>query len=506
QESTVQLASPKASFSQSKYDVSNAIDGNPKTGWAIAPKFKSAHWAEFQLSTPISLTKGETLSAAMHQHFGRGRVIGRPKVSFRIGPTEASHLDDDTIELLLNEEPLTKKQMAKLREAYVESNPALARVEKQISRLQSELEKIRAPSTLVMVELEQPRESYIMMRGDYLAKGDAVKPATPGSLHPMNPELPPNRLGLAYWLTDRSNPLMARVTVNRFWLQLFGRGIVSTPEDFGTQSDDPSHPELLDWLALEFQNQDWSVKSLIKQIVMSATFRQDSAVSDSLLRLDPENRLLGRGPRFRMPAEMIRDNALSIAGLLSDRSDGPPIMPYQPEGIWKAVGRGQPKWQEAVDADRFRRGIYVVWKRAAPYPSFVTFDAPDRASCTVRRPRTNTPMQALVLMNDQAYAEAAVGLAQRMIRDRPSEDPVATASFGFELATAQAPSRRVVDVLLDVYRSELSRIEAKPDLIKQRCELLPKAYRDSSAPSKELAAWFAVASVLLNLDMTITVN
>ncbi|MEM6470652.1 MAG: PSD1 and planctomycete cytochrome C domain-containing protein [Planctomycetota bacterium] len=503
---TLALTKPTASFSQAKYDVSGAIDGDSKSAWAIAPKFTSAHWAEFQLVSPLVVADGETLVASLDQHYGNGRVIGRPKISLRLGPQAAQFLDDRTIDLLLREQSLTDDELNELRKAYVESNPKLAKVEGEIAKLNKRINQIRPNTTLVMVEMEQPRETFVMMRGDYLAKGETVSPGTPASLHPMDPELPNNRLGLARWITDEANPLLARVTVNRFWMQIFGRGIVATPEDFGTQSEAPTHPELLDWLAIEFQSGNWSAKRLIKSIVMSETFRQHSAVSDRLLELDPENRLLGRGPRFRMSAEMIRDNALSVAGLLSDDSMGPPIMPYQPDGIWKAVGRGQPKWIEAVSRDRFRRGIYVVWKRSAPYPSFVTFDAPDRASCTVKRPRTNTPLQALVLLNDKAYAEAAMGLAARMRRECSSNDPESIAAFGYELATARESTPKINRVLVDLFYREADRLNEAPQLVRQRVGLLANPYLDSKASPEELAAWFSVASVLLNLDATITVN
>ena len=212
------------------------------------------------------------------------------------------------------------------------------------------------------------------------------------------------------------------MTVNRWWAELFGTGIVNTPEDFGTQGEDPSHPALLDWLASELISSGWSMKHIHKQIVMSQTFQQSSQLTAELLEADPENRLLARGPRFRLPAELIRDNALAISGLLSTKMYGPPIMPYQPDDIWRSVGRNQPKWVAAENEDRFRRGVYVIWKRAAPYPSFTNFDAPDRGSCTVNRSRSNTPLQALTMLNDPAYAEMALALADRVLFECPSSD------------------------------------------------------------------------------------
>lgn len=495
----------KASFEQAKYGVSNAVDGDPRTGWAIAPKFKDEHWAELRIADPVKLDNDQKLIVSLDQHFGRGRVMGRVKVSLLIGPFETADLTDDVVALLSQEKKLTKKQLKTLEDFYAGANPEIASLDQKIRATKAAIKKTSPPTTLVMVE-EEPRETFVMERGDYLAQGEAVEPGTPDSLHPLDESLPKNRLGLAQWIVDPANPLMARVTVNRFWMEIFGRGLVTTPEDFGTQSESPSHPKLLDWLAVEFQANGWSVKQLLKTIVMSSTFRQGSRVTSELLERDPANELLARGPRFRLPAETVRDNALAISGLLSDSAGGPPVMPYQPTGIWKAVGRNQPKWQAAVDDDRYRRGLYVVWKRSAPYPSFVTFDAPDRASCTVRRPRTNTPLQALVLLNDRAYAEAAVGLAVRMMQESPSSDVSTIATTGYRMATAQQPSDRAVSVLVDLYESEREQLMADPTLATARVDVLPKSFRDDRLEAVELGAWFAVASTLLNLDATISLQ
>lgn len=502
---SVDLCNASASFSQANYDVGKAIDDDQKTGWAIAPQFTDSHWAEFQLTEPIQIQPGESLTVTLQQNYGRGRITGRPKISFLVGPEESAGITDEIAELLLREAPLKPGELKTLRDLHRSRNTVVTKLDQSIKKTEKKLDEIKPPSTLVMVEMEQPRKTFVMERGDYLAPGQPVSPGTPSSLHPFDDAWPKNRLGLAKWITDRNNPLLARVTVNRFWMHVFGKGIVATPEDFGTQADMPSHPELLDWLANDFQNHR-SVKQLLKTLVMSATFRQTSRVSDELLALDPDNRLLGRGARFRMPAEMIRDNALRIAGLLSEASGGEPVMPYQPDGIWKAVGRGQPKWKAAEDERRFRRGLYVVWKRGAPYPSFVTFDAPDRASCTVGRPTTNTPLQALVLLNDRVYAEASLALASRMIRECDSQNPRDVAALGYELACARSASDPTLDVLVQIYLDEKQRLADSPQDIEARLELLPKVFRDTESPAIELAAWFAVASTLLNLDVTITQN
>lgn len=502
----VALGGAKASFSQSRYGVEQAVDGDPKTGWAIAPKFKQAHWATFQTREPVVLLSNQELVVRLDQHFGTGRVIGRPKISFLFGNPETAGITDEIAALLTKEKPLTRRETKKLRTFFRDQNPAAVEIRRQQKSLEASIKKIEPPTTLVMVEKETPRETFMMKRGDYLSPGDRVSAGTPESLHPVDPNLPPNRLTLAKWLVDPANPLIARVTVNRFWAELFGRGLVSTPEDFGTQSEYPSHPELLDWLAVEFQQSGWSIKQIMKTIVMSATFQQQSGVSEALQSADPDNILLARGPRFRLSAEAIRDNALHVSGLLSLRAGGEPIMPYQPGGIWRAVGRNQPTWNAAEDEARFRRGLYVVWKRGAPYPSFVTFDAPDRSACTVQRPKTNTPLQALVLLNDRVYAETAVGLAQRMMIEAGSEDPRDIARTAYRLVTGRRASEKTSNLLVTLYREEKQQISQSPALIEQRLGVLPQSFRNPDLSPLEIASWYAIASALLNLDQTITLN
>lgn len=502
----IDLVDAKASFSQSKFDVAQAVDGDPDTAWAVAPQFKKDHWAEFRTLEAINASAGESLVVTLDQHYGSGRVIGRPKISFLVGSADTASLPEEIATLLRSEKPLNGKQRKTVRKYFDSRNPALAAIEKEIAATQKKLDAVKPASTLVMVEMGEPRETHVMLRGDYQALGEQVKPGTPENLHPLDRALPPNRLGFAQWLVERDNPLLARVTVNRFWNEIFGRGIVSTVEDLGTQCEPPTHPQLLDWLSVEFQDNGWSVKELLKTIVTSSTFRQSSAYRDDLLERDAENTLLARGPRYRMTAEAIRDNGLAVCGLLAQESVGEPIMPYQPDGLWRAVGRNQPKWNAANDDDRFRRGLYVLWKRGAPYPSFVTFDAPDRAACTVKRPRTNTPLQALVLLNDRAYAEMAVALAQRMLKEAPSSDDRSIAAYGYRLATGREASDATVDILTQVAAEEAEIVAADEKLAKSRLAVLPAAYRDKSLADEVVAKWFAVANVLLNLDETITVN
>ncbi|MEL6898129.1 MAG: DUF1553 domain-containing protein, partial [Planctomycetota bacterium] len=495
----IPLTDAKASFSQKGYEVDKAIDGPQKTGWAIAPEFDRDHWAEFQLVTPVTLHGSQSLRVVLNQKFGRGRVIGRPKISFLTGPTDTVGLTDEIVDLL-SRDSLNPKQQQRLQSFFRKRNPKLRSLRSDIQTWQTQIAAISPASTLVMVEMKSPRETRLMQRGNYLSPGDSVLPTTPRVLHPMDESLPRNRLGLAKWLVDPQNPLLARVTVNRLWAQVFGKALVTTQEDFGTQSEPPSHPSLLDWLASEFMRSGWSIKHMLRLMVHSQTFQQSSRFTNEQLDRDPENRWWSHGPRYRLPAETIRDNALAISGLLSHRAGGPPIMPYQPDGLWRAVGRNQPTWKASLDDDRFRRGLYVVLKRGAPYPSFTTFDAPDRASCTVKRSRTNTPLQALVLMNDRSFAEAAMGFAARIVQ-HPWPEPMDQRRIenAYRMATGRDASQRTTTLLMRLLEQQRRLLEQQPDLAKQRLSLMPKGFLQPDLDRDELAAWFALTSVLLNL-------
>ena len=256
---------------------------------------------------------------------------------------------------------------------------------------------------------DKRRVTHLMHKGNYLDPGPAVEPGVPAAFPPLPEGAPRDRLGLARWLVDPENPLTARVAVNRFWAQLFGVGLVETEEDFGTQGEPPSHPELLDWLAREYVRSGWDTKALLRLIVTSATYRQSSKVRPELQAKDPRNRLLARAPRYRLEAEMVRDQALALSGLLSHQVGGPSVYPPQPDGLWQAAFNGQRTWATSMGDDRYRRALYTFWRRTTPYPSMSTFDAPSRELCTVRRVRTNTPLQAFVTLNDPVYVEACAG-------------------------------------------------------------------------------------------------
>jgi hypothetical protein len=362
------------------------------------------------------------------------------------------------------------------------------------------------PTVMVMQEMEKPRDTYVLGRGDYRNHLDKVTPAVPATLPPLPQGAPLNRLGLAQWLVDPSHPLTARVAVNRYWQMYFGVGLVKTTEDFGSQGEAPSHPELLDWLATEFIRTGWDIRAMQRLIVTSAAYRQASRVSPQLLEKDPENRLLARGPRFRLPAEMIRDNALSISGLLTDKIGGPSVFPYQPKGLWEETAYGDvysaQTYSQSAGKDLYRRSMYSFWKRTSPPPSLNTFDAPDREKCTGRRARTNTPLQALVLMNDPTYVESARALAQRMIGEA-GRDPAARINFAFRLATARKPTAKERQVLRDLAERETAEYRRNPEAASNLLHVGESRF-DARLDRSELAAWTTVASVILNLDETIT--
>jgi len=367
--------------------------------------------------------------------------------------------------------------------------------------------KRSAPNVMVMAEMTVPRETHILIRGSYDAPGEKVEPGVPENLLGALPAgAPKNRLGLAQWLTKPDHPLTSRVVVNRFWQQLFGIGLVKTSDNFGMQGEWPSHPELLDWMAREFVDSGWNVKALLKRMVLSNTYRQDSSASPELIARDPENRLLARGPRFRLPAEAIRDQALQISGLLKQHLGGPSVFPYQPADLYKGivVAANYPgtKWVESTGDDLYRRSLYTFWKRTVPHPTMNVLDAPDREVCIVKRNITNTPLQALTLLNDPIFIEAARKLAERTIHEGGSS-PEARLSYAFRLATGRLPDVREKKVLQDSLQRMLTEYR-KDEAAARSLITVGASISDTSIPASELAAYTAVANIILNMDETIT--
>jgi hypothetical protein len=358
------------------------------------------------------------------------------------------------------------------------------------------------PTVMVMEEPASPKETHLLIRGAYDKPGEVVTRALPAQLASKPTAYPPNRMGLAQWLVDPSNPLTARVAVNRFWQQYFGQGIVKTSEDFGSQGDPPSHPELLDWLATEFVRTGWDVKALQKKIVMSATYRQASGMTPELLAKDPENRLLARGANVRLTAEMVRDQALAVAGLLTNKFGGPSVKPYQPEGLWTETSQEGKSYPQDHGDSLYRRSLYTLWRRTIPPPNMANFDASARESHVVKPVVTNTPLQALDLMNDVTYVEAARVFAERVMKEGGST-PEQRLAYGFRVATARLPERRESAILADAFHNDFESFKAKPGSALKYVSHGEHA-RDEHLDVNELAAYTSVMSLILNLSETIT--
>lgn len=361
--------------------------------------------------------------------------------------------------------------------------------------------------TLVMQDLEKPREAHVMIRGQYDKPGELVKPGVPAIFPAMKSGERATRLDLANWLVSPEHPLTARVYVNRLWQQFFGYGIVKTVGDFGAQGEPPVHPELLDWLAVEFREGGWNIQKMVKEIVMCAAYRQDSKITPEVLEADPENRLLARGPRFRMDAEELRDNALFVGGLLDFTVGGPGVRPYQPERIWEPVGfvgSNTHDYKQDHGAALYRRSLYTFWKRTAPPPSMTTFDAPSRESYCLRRERSNTPLQALLLMNDVQYYEAARALGERMMTEG-GITPEERIAYGFRVVTSRKPLDTERAVLKGMFEKQLERYAANPEVAKQAAAVGESKPKVELNPS-ELASYALVANVILNMDEAVTKN
>jgi len=428
----------------------------------------------------------------------------KPPQEADIGDTEKAETKEQ------KEADLLKKHQARLSEYFLTREAPEPYRERyaQLKDLRAKKEKLERsiPTTMVMAEMTKPRDTFVLGRGQYDNPGEKVTPGTPAFLPPLAAGAPPNRLTLAKWLVDPGNPLTARVAVNRYWQNYFGVGIVKTSEDFGSQGEPPSHPDLLDWLATEFIRTGWNVKAMQRLIVTSATYRQSSHVSPELVERDPENRYLARGPRFRLPAEEVRDNALAVSGLLNPEIGGPSVYPYQPKGLWEEMAFGEgfsgQTYTPSTGKDLYRRSMYTIWKRTVPPPSLSTFDAPDREKCTARRLMTNSPLQALDLMNDPTYVEAARVLAQRTLSET-GRDPDKRISYAFRLATTRNPGHDEIEALRQLAQQELAHYrhdrEAAVELLK-----VGESPYNPKLDASELAAWTTVASTILNLDETIT--
>ncbi len=402
----------------------------------------------------------------------------------------------------------TREQKREVKWYFREQrSPAIRRLSNKLKGLREALAELNReiPAMRVMEDMEDPRPTHVLVRGDYRNRGERVNAGTPAFLPPLPDGEQPNRLTLATWLVDPNHPLVSRVAVNRFWQLFFGAGLVKTANEFGSQGELPSHPELLDWLATEFVESGWDVKATIKRIVTSAAYQQSSQVSDDLLAKDPRNRLLARGPRQRLPAEVIRDNALAISGLLDRerKPGGPSVFPYQPPGLWEEKAFDcQESYVPSEGADLYRRSLYTFWKRSVPNPIFATFDAPDREVCMVEREITVTPLQAFVTLNEDTYVEAARNFAQRILREGGGSDRDRIA-YAYKLALARMPDEKEAGVLEGVYRDMLTGYQQDEEAAHQLLSV-GESEKAENLDTVRLAAWTGVASVILNLDETIT--
>ena len=404
---------------------------------------------------------------------------------------------------------LQQQRIVELKQqiAALEANqPQTAELKVEIEAKKKALEAIKPVPLPITKELpkDKLRQSHILILGNFLLKADAVDPGLPAAFPKPPANAPMNRLGVAQWIVSRDNPLTARVEVNRLWAQLFGTGLVETEEDFGQQGALPSHPELLDWLAVDFMERGWDVKAIIKQIVSSATYRQSARVTQIGLSKDTRDRLLWRYPRRRLDAEGVRDQALALSGLLTEKLGGPSVYPPQPDGLWQAAFNGQRTYPTSTGEDRYRRGIYTFWRRTSPNPSMATFDAPSREICTLRRFPTNTPLQALVTMNDPAYLEMAQALGRRIVKEGGATTE-SRIRFALELVQASPAGKDQIAPLLDLYSQETTRY--KSDVASAtKLATVPLGALPPGLDPAEMAAWTVISNVLLNMDGVLTVR
>jgi Protein of unknown function (DUF1553)/Protein of unknown function (DUF1549)/Planctomycete cytochrome C len=415
-------------------------------------------------------------------------------------PDESPTLSFPSAEAARQREAIEAQIAALKKRAASKKDPKLAAKIAKLVR-----SRPRDPSVPVMRELprDKHRETHVMVKGNFLVPAESVGPGVPAFFGSLAKGGPPDRLAMARWLVDRNNPLTARVAVNRIWSQIFGQGIVETEEDFGTQGRPPSHPELLDYLAVEFQERGWDTKALIRLLVTSATYRQSSRETPDAVQKDPGNRLYGRAPRFRLEAEMVRDQALALSGLLSQKMKGPSVFPPQPDGLWRAAFNGSDRtWSTSSGPEAHRRGLYTFWRRTIPYPSMTTFDAPSREVCSVRRIRTNTPLQAFVTLNDPVYVEAAQALSRRIMVEG-GHSPHERCQYALRLCLARPPKPEQVaeleSLLLDERRHYQADLKAARQLASGAEGKVP-----TDLDTADLAAWTVVANVLLNLDGVLT--
>ncbi len=508
---TVTLASAFADYEQTDFGAASVIGNTDlrNKGWAVGGKLGEPHTLTLVPATPIAAKPGSVLILKLEQVSKfENHTIGRFRLATTSDPKAIAIARVPAPIAAIARMPKSKRsdaQVAELERHYAaEVSPELKKDREELAKVRKQLADLK-PETTVPIYRElagkDRRVTKLQYRGNYLDLGPDVKEGVPAAFGGLPKDAKPDRLALAKWLVSDRNPLTARVMANRFWEQIFGQGLVATSEEFGAQGEQPSHPELLDWLATELVRTKWDVKKFLKLLVTSDAYKQASKVSPDLVQRDPENRLLARGPRFRLPAETIRDQALAVSGLLSSKMHGAPVKPLQPSSGLNAAFGSMIDWQTSMGEDRYRRGIYTTWRRSNPYPSMTTFDAPNREVCTLKRSRTNTPLQALVTLNDPVYVEAAQALARRMVKEGGPR-VAGRIDRGVFLCLARIPG--------DEERSRLERLftDARAVFAKdpERARKLatdPLGPLPKEADPAEFAAWTVLGNVLLNLDETL---
>lgn len=489
-------------------NIHRLVDERLTAGWGTPATRTEAVEVLFEFENPVGFESGTELKIVLDQSNGGHSPIGRFRLSLTDAPRPVRIPPADVQQLVKASESRTEDQVKLVADYFRKAAPRLDPVREELRDLKKSEKAIidSVSTTLVMEELPEPRETFIHVRGNFLLAGDKVEPALPALLQTGPTAEPLNRLTLAKWLVSDRNPLVGRVVMNRLWQQFFGIGLVETTEDFGVRCEPPSHPELLDWLALEFTRQGWSMKAMRKLLVMSAAYRQSANATQELMEKDPRNRLLARGPRFRLDAEGIRDQALAASGLLIPRIGGPSVFPPQPAGVWKdlvSLGYGVDDWIESKGEDKYRRGLYTYIRRSSPYSPFMTFDGTSREYCNVKRARTNTPLQALMVLNDPAYLEAALAVGRRVVQECTDSDSKVRAGYAARLVLGRKATDHEVDHLVKLYDEQVARFRSSTEAL-EGAKAMTGALPTGEVDLAEWAAWGMVGSVLLNLDETVT--
>lgn len=506
---------------QDQYPVENCLDPRNETGWSPKVEHEGPVHITATLAEPINVSENPFATVQLNFGNGRSQVAARFEIQAMTGTDSDSPLPSSVIAIL--EKPTSDRTTAEkdqLRDHYIHHSAATKPLRIDIANLEERLAVLTNEfPTMAMDVAAKPRDTFILHRGDYSQPTDKVETGTPAALPSLPSEAATTRLGLAKWIVMRDNPLTARVAVNRVWQMLFGTGLVKTTADFGTQGEYPSHPELLDWLAVDFVESGWDVKALIRKIALSSTYQQSSAAAPALLERDPGNRLLARGPRFRLPAELIRDSALKTSGLLVSRVGGPSVNPYTPGDPWREISHygSTPATAQAFFQDHgeklYRRSLYTYWKRTSPPPNMTVFDAPNRETCVVARPSTTTPLQALTLLNDTQFVEASRAFAQRILtrgasgllaRD-PTPSDTDLLNYAFLESLSRPPTAHEQKVLTAALARERRRYQADENLALAYLSI-GESPRDESIPLAEHAAWSQIAALLLNLSESLTRN